>query len=169
VNARGHRGVGSGARGAPVMLGLIGLLTTTCGCSEVPPQGQATGDSAATAPESTAAAQAIPDSSFVGFWQAESLAAGHPGRRFMLELYGSGAATLTRHYADDRSPLVASGSWQPDEEGHAQVVLWTRNGASARPGTLAVALQGDSLRAILPDSATWGRSKLLLTKTPPGR
>ncbi|MCL4298272.1 MAG: copper resistance protein NlpE N-terminal domain-containing protein [Anaerolineae bacterium] len=108
----------------------------------------------------------LPDSKFVGTYQASLPAASSPGRQMSLTLRLDGTAELSTDYLNGEAPVVETGTWQDNNDGTATVSLTGQAGGVVyeAPVVITFQLRGNTLTAVAYDQTLYGSEGLTLER-----
>jgi heat shock protein HslJ/uncharacterized lipoprotein NlpE involved in copper resistance len=108
----------------------------------------------------------LPDSKFVGTYQASLPAASSPGRDMSLSLKLDNAAELSADYRNGEAPIVETGTWQDNNDGTATVSLTGQAGGVVyeAPVVITFRLDGSTLTAVAYDQTLYGSEGITLER-----
>lgn len=108
----------------------------------------------------------LPNSKFVGAYQATLPAASSPGREMSLTLRLDSTAELSSDYRNGEAPVVETGTWQDNGEGTATVSLTGQASGVVyeAPVVLTFQLNGSTLTAVEYDRTLYGSEGITLKR-----
>lgn len=108
----------------------------------------------------------LPNSKFVGTYQATLPAASSPGREMSLRLRLDNTAELSSDYRNGHAPIVETGTWQDNKDGAASVSLTGQAGGVVyeAPVVLTFRLDGNTLTAVEYDKTLYGSEGITLKR-----
>lgn len=108
----------------------------------------------------------LPDSKFVGTYQASLPAASSPGREMSLGLKLDNTAELSSDYRNGEAPIVETGAWQDNNDGTATVSLTGQAGGVVyeAPVVITFQLNGSILTAVAYDPTLYGSEGITLER-----
>ncbi|GIK40643.1 MAG: hypothetical protein BroJett011_44760 [Chloroflexota bacterium] len=108
----------------------------------------------------------LPDSKFVGTYQASLPAASSPGREMSLTLRLDSTAELSADYLNGEAPIVETGTWQDNNDVTATVSLTGQAGGVVyeAPVVITFQLNGSTLTAVAYDQTLYGSEGITLDR-----